>query len=401
MNRKERRKDISKNILHSKTFVAKKDSLKEEVLEDGSVKFLIEWFASTETKDGSWDIVKVEWIDIKRYLQNPVLQRGHKRWSENTIGKVTSITKKKGEWLYIKAEVILNAEIEDHKSTIHGLRHWLINWFSIWFMDLKASYDEKAEANIIEKLELFEISLVDIPDNPLTVRKFIDNIVDKKDLEEEKEEETPVETVEETPKTEEEATEPTIIPEEKEDVKEEIIEEAIEVEIVEEEEEEIKEEEKVEAKEEEVIETEIEELVKEEIIEEKPIEETPKWVIPIIWVDMGKAKEEETPDNNEPTPTEKELIWNDKWAVNVVKTEKDNWNVAVIKALKEEKENTEKMFTDMVNVNEKLLSKVEWLEKSLDKFRKVKNVSWLLFEWVKKDETQQWKIWWIVKMLRG
>jgi hypothetical protein len=51
MNRKERRKNISSNILHSKSFIAEKDALKEEILEDGSSKFLIEGFASTETKD--------------------------------------------------------------------------------------------------------------------------------------------------------------------------------------------------------------------------------------------------------------------------------------------------------------------------------------------------------------
>jgi hypothetical protein len=40
-------------------------------------------------------------------------------------------------------------------------------------------YDDMKNANIIEELELFEISLVDIPDNPLTVRKFIDKIISK------------------------------------------------------------------------------------------------------------------------------------------------------------------------------------------------------------------------------
>jgi len=178
-NRKQRRSEISQYILHSKSFVKEKDQLKEESLSDGSVKFYIEWFASTEVQDWSWDIVKVEWINTTRFENNPVLQRQHKRGVENTIGKITKIEKVAWKGMRIKAEIILNASIEEHKSLIHWLRHWLINWFSIWFSQVKSKYDDMLNANIIEELELFEISLVDIPDNPMTVRKFFDKIISK------------------------------------------------------------------------------------------------------------------------------------------------------------------------------------------------------------------------------
>jgi peptidoglycan hydrolase CwlO-like protein len=103
-----------------------------------------------------------------------------------------------------------------------------------------------------------------------------------------------------------------------------------------------------------------------------------------------------------PNPTEKEFSWNAELVEKNSKlSETIDWNNATIKALEEEKNNTEKMFVNMVEANEKLLSKINILEKTLDKFRKIKSQSWLLFEWANEDETQKWTIWWIVKMMRG
>jgi phage head maturation protease len=75
--------------------------------------------------------------------------------------------------MYIEAEVVLNDSIQMHKSIIHGLRHGLIKGFSIGFGDVQYHYDREKDANIITSLELYEISLVDIPDNPLTVVKAL------------------------------------------------------------------------------------------------------------------------------------------------------------------------------------------------------------------------------------
>lgn len=86
--------------------------------------------------------------------------------------------------LYIKADIILNPEIESHKELIHGIRHNLINGFSIGFGDIVERYDTEKQVNVIESLTLYEISLVDIPDNPLTVRKMFDMIKSEKNLEE-------------------------------------------------------------------------------------------------------------------------------------------------------------------------------------------------------------------------
>lgn len=178
-NRKTERQFIAPYTLHTKKFTNGKEKLKEIILDDWSIKFQVEGFASTEVKDGSWDIVKAEGINIDRFMNNPIIKRQHKIGEENNIGIVTSIEKHIGEWLYIKADIILNPEIEQHKAVIHWLRHWLINWFSIWFGDIKQAYDKEKGANIVSWLNLYEISLVDIPDNPMTVRKFIDKVISK------------------------------------------------------------------------------------------------------------------------------------------------------------------------------------------------------------------------------
>jgi len=131
MTRKERRSELQNlKFLHTE----KKMSMKEEVLDDGSIKFQIEGFASTEAKDGSGDVILASGIKLDRYMVNPVLKRGHKRGEENNIGKVTELSYKEEngiKGLYIKADIILNPEIESHKELIHGIRHNLINGFSI------------------------------------------------------------------------------------------------------------------------------------------------------------------------------------------------------------------------------------------------------------------------------
>jgi len=171
MNRKQRRQHIAPFILHSKAL--DKKSVKEEVLDDGSIKFTLEGYASTTAKDGSGDIVMPEGIDLSRFKQNPIMKIGHKRGEENNIGMFTDLQVRKNG-LYVKGYAILSPEIEDHKKIIHGLRHGLIKGFSIGFGNVKNRYDADRQANIIESLELYEISLVDIPDNPLTVTKALE-----------------------------------------------------------------------------------------------------------------------------------------------------------------------------------------------------------------------------------
>lgn len=168
MNRQERRKEISPFILHSKSF----KKAVETILEDGSISFNVEWYASTVEKDWSGDIVVPSWIDVSRYMKNPILKMWHTRWEEFNVWLVDNITTD-DYWMFIKWHVVLNPTIEKHKEWIHWLRHNLINWFSIWFWDVVQHFDAEKDANIIDSLKLYEISLVDIPDNPMTIRKAL------------------------------------------------------------------------------------------------------------------------------------------------------------------------------------------------------------------------------------
>lgn len=170
VNRKTRRKWISPIRLHSKAF--EKSSLKETVLSDGSIMFNIEWFASTVDKDYDGDVILPEGIITERYMKNPIIKNQHGRGLGTNLGKATTLKVVAGEWLYMECEVILHPEIAEHKSIIHGLRHGLINGFSIWFGHAK--YQMVDDQKQIVSLELHEVSLVDIPNNPSTVRKMLE-----------------------------------------------------------------------------------------------------------------------------------------------------------------------------------------------------------------------------------
>lgn len=169
-DRKSARKSISPFRLHTKKF--EKSKLKESTLDDGSIMFEIEWYASTKDKDFDWDIIKPEAIKIDRYMVNPIMKKQHMRWTEHNIWLCKDIVFD-DQWMYIYAELILHPDIPEHKTLIHGLRHGLVNWFSIGFAEVEIWYDEELKAKAIQSLSIHEISLVDIPNNPMTVRKMM------------------------------------------------------------------------------------------------------------------------------------------------------------------------------------------------------------------------------------
>lgn len=264
---------------HTKAFSS--DKITEQLLEDWSVKFLVEWYASTKSIDADWDVVLPEWIDMGRYGANPIIKRQHKRWDENNIWLVTSY-EISDKWLYITGEIILNPEIEAHKTVIHWLRHKLVKWFSIWFIVKEQEIWEMdwKVVNFIKKLEIFEISLVDIPNNPMTLNKALKKIKSWDWIEVEEEENNFVEIEE---KTNEEVVEEKEITNEEvvvvEDNQEEVIVEA-EKEIVDE-----------------------DKPVVEEIIEEKEVEEVK--TEEVIEENQEEVKEVEVLENSE---KEKELV---------------------------------------------------------------------------------------------
>lgn len=145
---------------------------------------VIEWYASTKDLDRHGDVVEASaWTDeeaMKHFSANPVLLLGHNQ--EDAIGVVTSWSNdEKG--LYVTAEV---------RNDINNVKQNIIDWttraFSIGFAPLATTYktrdgrrlEDLTETELedisykdiirsITKLELVEISVVNVPANPATL----------------------------------------------------------------------------------------------------------------------------------------------------------------------------------------------------------------------------------------
>lgn len=195
--------------IHTKFLYQEHDKLPVEIKEesDGRTVAIIqlEWYASTKVKDGSGDVVKPDWINLSRFESgNAPLKAMHGRGVLSNVGVIQQ-ARKDTDWLYIKAEARLDITkdnngrpINEHDYVLYDrLMNRTINWFSIGFHNIIEDYDRELWANIIESMTLHEISIVDVPDNPLTIIKMLEilheedslhpnNIMSKKTLEEEK-----------------------------------------------------------------------------------------------------------------------------------------------------------------------------------------------------------------------
>lgn len=186
MNRKERRKDIVPTRVHAKFIYTDKQQLPLEIKTTDDWRTIayiqVEWYASTKVRDGSWDVVVPEGIDLTRFeAGNAPLKAMHWRGTLSNVGVILQATKDT-QGLYIKAEARLDISkdnnwrpINEHDYTLFDrLMNRTINGFSIGFHWIQEHYDEEKEANIITYLKLHEISLVDVPDNPLTIVKMLE-----------------------------------------------------------------------------------------------------------------------------------------------------------------------------------------------------------------------------------
>lgn len=186
MNRKERRKELTPTRIHAKFLYSEKQQLpvRYEEKEDGRVTayVTVEWYASTKVKDGSWDIVEPEGIDLSRFeAWNAPLKAMHGRGVLSNVGVILS-AKIDSMGLYIKAEARLDLSkdaqwryVNEHDYTLYDrLMNRTINGFSVGFHNIKEWRDADKKANIIHSMTLHEVSLVDVPDNPLTIVKMLE-----------------------------------------------------------------------------------------------------------------------------------------------------------------------------------------------------------------------------------
>lgn len=185
MNRKERRKELTPTRIHAKFLYSEKEQLpvRYEEKEDGRVTayVTVEGYASTKVKDGSGDIVEPEGIDLSRFeAWNAPLKAMHGRGVLSNVWVILS-AKIDTMWLYIKAEARLDISKDNNWRPINEqdynlydrLMNRTINGFSVGFHNIKEWWDADKKANIIHSMTLHEVSLVDVPDNPLTIVKML------------------------------------------------------------------------------------------------------------------------------------------------------------------------------------------------------------------------------------
>lgn len=185
MNRKQRRETLVPTRIHTKFLYQEHDKLPVEIKEENDGRTIaiipLEGYASTKVKDGSWDVVKPEGIDLSRFESgNAPLKAMHWRGVLSNVGVILE-AKKDNDWLYIKAEARLDITkdnnwrpINDHDYVLYDrLMNRTINGFSIWFHNIIEEFKREIGANVITNMTLHEVSIVDVPDNPMTIIKML------------------------------------------------------------------------------------------------------------------------------------------------------------------------------------------------------------------------------------
>ena len=130
----------------------------------GAPDLIIEGFASTSQQDRSEDVILAEaWTKggIDNYLKNPILLAYHNHTMP--IGMSSELSVVEGLGLRIVATISAAA------GNIYNLvKEGILKSFSVSFMIKDAEYNEIADIFVIKDLELLEISVVSVPDNPNT-----------------------------------------------------------------------------------------------------------------------------------------------------------------------------------------------------------------------------------------
>lgn len=127
--------------------------------EDNDACITIEGYASTDDIDRHGDIIPPNaWNKqaLANYRKNPIVLAYHSR--RQPVGKTVDITvDEKG--LYVKVEVLKDTEVG------RLVEAGILKTFSVGFRLLDFDYNPTADAWVIKKLELYEISIVSIPAN--------------------------------------------------------------------------------------------------------------------------------------------------------------------------------------------------------------------------------------------
>ena len=147
---------------------------------------------SKQVSDRDGDIVKIDGIDLKNYKKNPIVLWAHQHDSL-PIGKATKVWKEDNKLMF-KIQYATAEENSFADSVYKLTKGGYINAFSIGFAPDwdKAEKNEKSKYGyVFNKSELFEISAVPVPANPLalvqskSIQKAVqDEVIDDLELKE-------------------------------------------------------------------------------------------------------------------------------------------------------------------------------------------------------------------------
>lgn len=123
----------------------------------------IEVVATKEVVDRQGDIIRIAGIDVNDFIKNPVVPFGHK-YQDLPVAKAIGL-KFDGDKLIIKLQ-FPPKEIYELGDTVFKLfKAGYLNAVSIGFIPIKETWDDEIKANVIEKSELLEVSIVPVPAN--------------------------------------------------------------------------------------------------------------------------------------------------------------------------------------------------------------------------------------------
>lgn len=166
------------NPIRYKTFTLTYDGVvnEEKALQSGTLVKIFEskgldassakihrFIGTSESKDRDGEIALLSGWDFNQYIKNPVVLWGHIHTSL-PIGKTVGLYKDEArKVIYFDIQF---SESYDFAKTVKGLvDEGILNATSVGFRVLDWDYDQKTEALVFTKMELFEISIVNVPAN--------------------------------------------------------------------------------------------------------------------------------------------------------------------------------------------------------------------------------------------
>jgi HK97 family phage prohead protease len=135
----------------------------------------IEVVATKEIIDRQGDIIKLAGLDINQFMKNPVIPFGHD-YGSLPVAKAIGI-KFDGDELIMKLQFPTKEIYEFGDTVFKMFENGFLNAVSMGFIPVKQSYDSELNANVIEKAELLEVSIVPVPANQSALVKAYNEIV--------------------------------------------------------------------------------------------------------------------------------------------------------------------------------------------------------------------------------